>query len=94
MWTKSRRRERGDEMATYDTNPYIRNITECLAGNRHGISMQPINLTVRKHHCPDLTLIDLPGITRNPVGNQPKDIYDQIITLIKRCILLFINYLF
>lgn len=26
--------------------------------------------------CPDLTLVDLPGITRIPIGDQPENIYD------------------
>ena len=27
----------------------------------------------------DLTLIDLPGMTKVPVGDQPKDIEDQVL---------------
>ena len=31
----------------------------------------------------DLTLIDLPGMTKNPVGDQPKDIEQKIMELIR-----------
>ena len=33
-------------------------------------------LNVFSKSCPNLTVIDLPGITSIPVGDQPKDIYD------------------
>ena len=32
-------------------------------------------LNVFSKSCPNLTVIDLPGITSIPVGDQPKDIY-------------------
>lgn len=34
----------------------------------------PIILNVYDKNCSDLTVIDLPGITRIPIGNQPKNI--------------------
>uniref|UniRef100_A0A2N9G255 Dynamin-type G domain-containing protein n=1 Tax=Fagus sylvatica TaxID=28930 RepID=A0A2N9G255_FAGSY len=37
---------------------------------------------VRKNGVPDLTMVDLPGITRVPVHGQPEDIYDQIRKII------------
>ncbi|WVZ83862.1 hypothetical protein U9M48_030958 [Paspalum notatum var. saurae] len=54
-----------------------------IAGSGKGISDAPITLVVRKKGMPDLTLIDLPGITRVPVQGQPEDIYDQIARIIK-----------
>ena len=27
----------------------------------------------------DLTLVDLPGLTKNPVGDQPRDIEQQVL---------------
>uniref|UniRef100_A0A8C5LE59 Uncharacterized protein n=1 Tax=Jaculus jaculus TaxID=51337 RepID=A0A8C5LE59_JACJA len=42
------------------------------------ISHNLIDLEVRSPRVPDLTLIDLPGITRVPVGNQPADIGQQV----------------
>ncbi|KAL1787234.1 interferon-induced GTP-binding protein Mx2 [Sigmodon hispidus] len=55
----------------------------CIAGTGLGISDKLISLDVSSPNVPDLTLIDLPGITRVAVGNQPKDIGHQIKRLIK-----------
>ncbi|XP_078088030.1 interferon-induced GTP-binding protein Mx-like [Mustelus asterias] len=38
------------------------------------ISSELISLQVESKNAPDLTLIDLPGIIRVPVGNQPQDV--------------------
>lgn len=54
-----------------------------IAGVGLGISDKLISLDVSSPHVPDLTLIDLPGITRVAVGNQPADIGRQIKRLIK-----------
>jgi energy-coupling factor transporter ATP-binding protein EcfA2 len=54
-----------------------------IAGSGKGISDAPITLVVRKKGVPDLTLVDLPGITRVPVQGQLEDIYDQITGIIK-----------
>ncbi|XP_062185834.1 dynamin-related protein 4C-like [Phragmites australis] len=54
-----------------------------IAGSGKGISDAPITLVVQKRGVPDLTLVDLPGITRVPVQGQPEDIYDQIARIIK-----------
>uniref|UniRef100_A0A0A9DPB7 Dynamin-type G domain-containing protein n=1 Tax=Arundo donax TaxID=35708 RepID=A0A0A9DPB7_ARUDO len=57
--------------------------TAAIAGAGKGISDTPITLVVRKKGVPDLTLVDLPGITRVPVQGQPEDIYDQVANIIK-----------
>ncbi|XP_006870919.1 PREDICTED: interferon-induced GTP-binding protein Mx1 [Chrysochloris asiatica] len=54
-----------------------------IAGDGMGISRELINLEIISPNVPDLTLIDLPGITRVAVGDQPIDIGRQIKTLIK-----------
>ncbi|MEJ1282913.1 hypothetical protein NN561_013876 [Cricetulus griseus] len=54
-----------------------------IAGKGLGISDELISLEVSSPNVPDLTLIDLPGITRVAVGNQPADIGYQIKRLIK-----------
>jgi len=56
--------------------------TDELAGYGKGISNTPLTLVVKKNGVPDLTMIDLPGITRVPVQGQPTDIYDQIVNII------------
>ncbi|XP_045758379.1 interferon-induced GTP-binding protein Mx1 [Mirounga angustirostris] len=58
-----------------------------IAGEGQGISHELISLEVSSPHVPDLTLIDLPGITRVAVGNQPADIGRQTKQLIKKYIL-------
>lgn len=60
--------------------------TAKLAGRGIGVVSTPIYLSVFRAHSPDLTLVDLPGITRNPVGDQPKDIYKQIKDMIYKFI--------
>ena len=44
--------------------------TETVCGKNKGIVDDPIVLSVYSPTCPDLTLIDLPGITRVPVRNS------------------------
>lgn len=56
--------------------------TERISGNNKGISDEPIHLKVFSPHVVNLTLVDLPGITKVPVGDQPKDIEIQIRELI------------
>ncbi|XP_012357180.1 interferon-induced GTP-binding protein Mx1 isoform X1 [Nomascus leucogenys] len=57
-----------------------------IAGEGMGISHELITLEISSQDVPDLTLIDLPGITRVAVGNQPADIGYKIKTLIKKYI--------
>lgn len=68
--------ERIDNLA--DVGARIEQVTAKLAGRGIGVVAEPIYLSVFRAHSPNLTLVDLPGITRNPVGDQPRDIYAQI----------------
>jgi vacuolar protein sorting-associated protein 1 len=52
--------------------------TDAKTGKNAGISPVPINLRVFSPNVLTLTLVDLPGVTRVPVGDQPKDIEKQI----------------
>eukprot|EP00656_Telonema_subtile_P019445 TRINITY_DN2068_c0_g1_i4.p2 TRINITY_DN2068_c0_g1~~TRINITY_DN2068_c0_g1_i4.p2 ORF type:complete len:254 (-),score=76.85 TRINITY_DN2068_c0_g1_i4:3-764(-) len=71
--------------------------TDRITGGDKGISPQPINLKIMSPHVLNLTLVDLPGVTKVAVGNQPKDIEEQIkkmvLTYIERpsCIILAIT---
>ncbi|XP_030921381.1 dynamin-2, partial [Geospiza fortis] len=56
--------------------------TDRVTGTNKGISPVPINLRVYSPHVLNLTLIDLPGITKVPVGDQPQDIEFQIRDMI------------
>ncbi|KAM4796608.1 interferon-induced GTP-binding protein Mx1-like [Rhinophrynus dorsalis] len=59
---------------------------DAMAGPGYGISSDLISLEVTSPDVPDLTLIDLPGIARVALGNQPRDIGDKIKRLIKQYI--------
>ncbi|XP_026216256.1 dynamin-2-like isoform X5 [Anabas testudineus] len=52
--------------------------TDRLTGTNKGISPIPINLRVYSPNVLNLTLIDLPGMTKVAVGDQPLDIEYQI----------------
>ncbi|XP_029941146.1 dynamin-1a isoform X6 [Salarias fasciatus] len=52
--------------------------TDRVTGANKGISPVPINLRVYSPHVLNLTLVDLPGMTKVPVGDQPADIEFQI----------------
>jgi dynamin 1-like protein len=52
--------------------------TDRLTGKNKGISKQSINLKIFSPHVLTLSLIDLPGTTKVPVGDQPTDIEDLI----------------
>ncbi|XP_050225476.1 dynamin-related protein 4C-like [Mercurialis annua] len=56
--------------------------TDEIAGCGKGISNTPLTLVVKKLGVPDLTMVDLPGITRVPVHGQPENIYEQIADII------------
>ncbi|XP_075712046.1 dynamin-1-like protein isoform X4 [Rhinoderma darwinii] len=64
----------------------IENETERISGNNKGISSEPIHLKIFSPNVVNLTLVDLPGMTKVPVGDQPKDIEVQIRELILRYI--------
>eukprot|EP00063_Salmo_salar_P074561 XP_014049396.1 PREDICTED: dynamin-2-like isoform X4 [Salmo salar] len=52
--------------------------TDRITGSNKGISPIPINLRVYSPNVLNLTLIDLPGMTKVAVGDQPLDIEHQI----------------
>ncbi|KAM3581270.1 vacuolar protein sorting-associated protein 1 [Umbelopsis sp. WA50703] len=65
----------------YDFNKIREEIakdTELKTGKNAGISPQPINLRIFSPNVLTLTLVDLPGLTKVPVGDQPKNIETQI----------------
>ncbi|KAH0810544.1 dynamin-1-like protein isoform X3 [Tenebrio molitor] len=60
--------------------------TNKIAGNNKGICAEPINLKIYSTKVVNLTLVDLPGITKVPVGDQPPDIEQQIRELVLKYI--------
>ncbi|GFS34534.1 dynamin-related protein 3A [Actinidia rufa] len=69
----------------FDFNEIRREIqaeTEREAGGNKGVSDKQIRLKIFSPNVLDITLVDLPGITKVPVGDQPSDIEARIRTMI------------
>jgi replication fork clamp-binding protein CrfC len=58
--------------------------TESKTGRNGGISPAPINLRIYSPNVLTLTLVDLPGLTKVPVGDQPRDIEKQIREMVMK----------
>ncbi|XP_005106583.1 dynamin-1-like protein isoform X1 [Aplysia californica] len=56
----------------------IQNETDRMSGTNKGICSEPIVLKIYSNKVVNLTLVDLPGLTKVPVGDQPPDIEMQI----------------
>ncbi|XP_021331659.1 dynamin-1a isoform X2 [Danio rerio] len=71
--------------------------TDRVTGQNKGISPVPINLRVYSPNVLNLTLVDLPGMTKVPVGDQPADIEHQIKDMLmqfvtkENCLLLAVS---
>ncbi|KAJ4965842.1 hypothetical protein NE237_017691 [Protea cynaroides] len=69
----------------YDFSEIRREIqaeTDREAGGNKGVSDKQIRLKIYSPNVLDITLVDLPGITKVPVGDQPSDIEARIRTII------------
>ncbi|KAE8672708.1 hypothetical protein F3Y22_tig00111835pilonHSYRG00251 [Hibiscus syriacus] len=69
----------------YDFSEIRREIqaeTDRDAGGNKGLSDKQIQLKIFSSNVLDITLVDLPGITKVPVGDQPSDIEARIRTMI------------
>ena len=53
-----------------------------MTGSNRGVSDRPIRLRVFSPHVLTMTLVDLPGVTRVPVGDQPSDIEERLREMI------------
>jgi dynamin 1-like protein len=56
--------------------------TARVAGLNKGINRLPIHLKIFSPNVLNLTMVDLPGLTKIPIGDQPSDIEKQIRTLV------------
>ena len=52
--------------------------TDRVTGTNKGVSNKPIHLRIHSPNVLDLTLVDLPGLTKVPVGDQPEDIESKV----------------
>ena len=60
--------------------------TEKVCGNNKGISGDPLRIRYHSKKVLDLLLVDLPGIIKNPIGDQPRDIEEQVTKMVKNYI--------
>jgi len=60
--------------------------TDRVAGSNKGICPEPISLKFYSNNVLSLTMVDLPGLTKVAVGEQPEDIETQIKSLILKYI--------
>lgn len=56
--------------------------TDRMSGTNKGICPEPISLKIFSNRVVNLALVDLPGLTKVPVGDQPDDIETQVRSLI------------
>lgn len=63
-----------------DVREGILEVTDKVAGKNGGIVDKPIVLNIYSHTCPDLTLIDLPGITRIPIKGSDQGVDIEKVT--------------
>lgn len=67
------------------------------AGSNRGVSEKQIGLKISSPNVLNMTLVDLPGITKVPVGDQPTDIEARIRKMImayirqENCIILAVS---
>lgn len=73
-------------MSFSDIRKEIEDETNRVTGSNKGISNLPINLRVHSPHVLNITLIDLPGMTKIAVGDQPVDIETQIVDMLMQFI--------
>ena len=62
----------------------IEALTDEVCGKDKNILDKPIVLNVYSQTCPDLTLVDLPGVTRVPIEGQPKNIEEITKNMCRR----------
>ncbi|KAK2957067.1 putative Vacuolar protein sorting-associated protein 1 [Blattamonas nauphoetae] len=69
-----------------DIRTQIDKATDDEAGTGKAVSNKPIFLTIHSPTVVNLILVDLPGLTKVAVGDQPKDIEKQILAMLEEYI--------
>lgn len=59
-------------------------VTDKVCGANKNIVDKPIILNVHSSNCPNLTIIDLPGLTRIALETQSANIYEVTSGMIKK----------
>ncbi|KAA8496948.1 Dynamin-1-like protein [Porphyridium purpureum] len=60
--------------------------TNRVAKDEKNIKPTPLNLSIYSPDAPNLTLIDLPGLTKIPIGDQPQDVGELVRRLVYKFI--------
>ena len=77
-------RDRSEKISDFNSiTKRIVELTDKDAGLRKGIIEDPIVLTMHSHTMPDLSLVDLPGITKIPLkgSDHPENIEEVTVNL-------------
>jgi dynamin 1-like protein len=77
LWKKGQKFEDFDQVRSE-----IEQQQQAIAGNRKQVTSNPIILKLYSPQVVDLTLVDLPGLTKIPVEDQPSDIEKKIRELV------------
>lgn len=70
----------------YEVRKEIENITNINCGNKKDVKDIPILLEIRSRNFLSLTLVDLPGLTKNVIDGQSPDIVKNIRNMVMRYI--------
>jgi replication fork clamp-binding protein CrfC len=76
-----RRGEPFENMAEFRAE--IQAQTDKVCGQNKGISSVPLRLRFHSRRVVELLLVDLPGIVKNPKGDQPSDIEQQVLQMVR-----------
>uniref|UniRef100_A0A915D9I8 Dynamin-like protein n=1 Tax=Ditylenchus dipsaci TaxID=166011 RepID=A0A915D9I8_9BILA len=75
-------RKQGPKLPITDFNQVRREIEDQMKAVT-GISDEPIDLSIYSERLPNLTLVDLPGIVKNPIGKQDANIEEWTKAMVK-----------
>lgn len=67
-----------------DMRDEIQAETDRTTGNNKNVSSQPINLCIRDSSVPNLTMVDLPGLTKVAVAGQDADVVEMIHGMVEQ----------
>ena len=59
----------------------IRDAQHEIIGNKYGVTTQPIYVEIQQYDHEDLTIVDLPGVTRAKMKDQTEDIEKTILSM-------------
>lgn len=76
----------GKAVDPLDMSKAIKRAMDRNCGSSKGIVDRPIHVQLHTGNTLDMVLVDLPGLTKIPIGDQPADIEHQILQMIRRYI--------